>query len=222
MVLRMLPDVRRAEVRYFRAMLDAGDVAGGVAFDAFVALVRECAAAAAATRDGGARWEGIAATLRQCMDHDEARMVQACEEFDIDHRCDDRRRAREGSWKLRTFLLPVFVCYRSEILHAIVEHSTAGSTQAEATEKRACAPAGGRTCCCSGVIDHEDVARLVRRVDPGVSTADLRFILALLFRADMDDQGSLHIPTLLKALGFLGGSPLSVRLMSPRFDIFAC
>lgn len=95
MVLRMLPDVRRAEIRYFRAMLDAGDVAGGVAggvaFDAFVALVRECAAAAAATRDGGARWEGIAATLRQCTDDDEARMVHACEEFDIDHRCDDRR-----------------------------------------------------------------------------------------------------------------------------------
>jgi hypothetical protein len=88
MVLRMLPEVRRAEVRYFRAMLDAGDVAGGVAFDAFVSMVRECAAAAGSARDGGARWEGIAATLRQCMDDDGARMVQACGEFDIDHRCD--------------------------------------------------------------------------------------------------------------------------------------
>jgi hypothetical protein len=50
-----------------------------------------------------------------------------------------------------------------------------------------------------------------------VSTADLRFVLALLFRADTADQGSLDIPTLLKALGFLGGSPLSVRSPSPRF-----
>ena len=80
--------MRRAEVRYFRSMLDAADGAGGVSLDDFLALVSECAAAAAAAaeEEGAARWEGVAATLRQCMDDDEEAMASTCAEFDIDRR----------------------------------------------------------------------------------------------------------------------------------------
>ena len=77
--------MRRAEVRYFRSMLDAADGAGGVSLDDFLALVSECAAAAA-EEEGAARWEGVAATLRQCMDDDEEAMASTCAEFDIDRR----------------------------------------------------------------------------------------------------------------------------------------